>query len=43
MFVKSLDRFRIGHVPKGTGSEKSMDGNREKLTNCPEMPDSKSQ
>ena len=40
---KFLDRFRIGGVPRGIRSEKSMDGNREKLKNCPESAESKSQ
>ena len=41
--LKSLDRFRIGGVPKGTRLEKFMDGNHEKFTNPLESAKSRSQ
>ena len=43
MFVKFLNRFRIGGVPKGTRNEKFMDCNEEKFMNRPESAESKSQ
>lgn len=42
-FVKFLNRFRIGGVPRGTRNEKFMDCNEEKFMNRPESAESKSQ
>lgn len=41
-FVKFLDRFGIGGVPKGTRREKFVDRNEEKFTNRPESAESES-
>lgn len=42
-FVKFLNRFGIGGVPKGTRNEKLMDCNEEKFANRPESAESESQ
>ena len=42
-FVKFLNRFWIGGVPKGTGNENLMDCNEEKFENRPESAESESQ
>ena len=42
-FVKFLNRFRIGGVPRGTRNKKLMDCNEEKFANCSESAESKSQ
>lgn len=33
-FVKFLNRFRIGGVPRGTENKKLVDCNKEKFANC---------
>ena len=43
IFVKFLNRFRIGGVPRGTRNKKLVDCNEEKFANCPESAESKNQ
>ena len=43
VFVKFLNRFRIGGMPRGIRNENFMDCNEEKFKNRPESAESKSQ
>ena len=42
-FVRFLNRFRIGGMPRGIRNENLMDCNEEKFENRPEFAESKSQ
>ncbi len=43
VFVKFLNRFRIGGIPRGIRNENFMDCNEENFKNRPESAESKSQ